>query len=98
MVDRGLDITLPYLHILEKSRPLGATDRTNRVTPERDSQKRGEAIPRCHPATKEKVLEGVPSRQQQHMEGRQVPEVWRRHSIWEGTTTRPCRWSHHHRS
>jgi hypothetical protein len=36
MVDYGLNTTPLYLHILEKSRPLGVTGRTNRITPRRD--------------------------------------------------------------
>jgi hypothetical protein len=44
IIDHGLNITLLYLYILEELRPLRVIDRTNYITPGRDSQKYGKVI------------------------------------------------------
>ena len=84
MVDDRSNATPSHIHLLEKS---GSNRKTCGTIPSRsrsDGESGGQAVPQRHPTTKEKALGRVLSRQRQHLEGRQIPEIRRRCGVREG--------------
>src|SRR5690349_14666133 len=81
MVDHGPNGAASHLHALEEPRSHRTPRGTEDIRAGGVGKRSREAVPRCHPTAKEEALERVPCGQRQHLEGREVHEVWRRHSL-----------------